>query len=121
MRKNDLISILQEIEGNPEVVLWNGFVEDYMHLDRPVQGTLYKMKRDVYEKFLTVERAERGRSAIITEQDRKKYSEIPYEYFECNPEFEGAKERMYKKKNVIWITTKNRNKKLWDRNGGYEY
>ena len=121
MRKNDLISILQEIEGNPEVVLWNGFVEDYMHLDRPVQGTLYKMKRDVYEKFLTIERKERGRSSIITEQDKKKYSEIPYEYFECNPEFEGAKERMYKKKSVIWITTKSRNKKLWDRNGGYEY
>lgn len=121
MRKNDLISALQEIEGNPEVVLWNGFVEDYMHLDKPVKGTLYKMKKDVYEKFLILERSDKCRAASITEQDKKKYSEMPYEYFEYNPEFEDSKERLYKKKNVVLITSKSRGKKLWDRNGGYEY
>ena len=26
MKKNDLIKKLQQIEGNPEIVLWNGMV-----------------------------------------------------------------------------------------------
>lgn len=121
MRKNELIQALQEIEGNPEVVLWNGFVEDYMQLNTPTKGTLYKMKKDVYEKFLVLERSIKGRDAGITLEDKKRYSEMPYEYFEYNPEFESSKKKMYKKKNIIWITTKTRGKKLWDRNGGYEY
>ncbi len=32
MRKNDLIKMLQGIKGNPEVLLWNGMVGDWMHI-----------------------------------------------------------------------------------------
>lgn len=42
MRKNDLIAKLQNIKGNPEVVLWNGFVGDYQHLAEPTEGDLVK-------------------------------------------------------------------------------
>lgn len=34
MRKNDLIKMLQEIEGNPQIVIWNGYVDDYMNIDK---------------------------------------------------------------------------------------
>jgi len=34
MRKNDLIKMLQEIEGNPQIVIWNGYVDDYMDIDK---------------------------------------------------------------------------------------
>ena len=33
MKKNKLIEILNSIKGNPEIVLWNGYVEDYNHID----------------------------------------------------------------------------------------
>jgi len=32
MRKNDLIKLPNQIEGNPEVVLWNGYVGDYTNI-----------------------------------------------------------------------------------------
>jgi len=30
MKKDKLIALLQELEGNPDVYFWNGFVSDYM-------------------------------------------------------------------------------------------
>ncbi|AXC39087.1 UNVERIFIED_ORG: hypothetical protein [Escherichia phage CMSTMSU] len=32
--KNDLIKMLQEIDGNPEIVIWNGYVDDYMNIEK---------------------------------------------------------------------------------------
>lgn len=32
MKKNDLIKLLQEQPGNPDIVLWNGYVGDYMDI-----------------------------------------------------------------------------------------
>lgn len=40
MRKNTLIRLLEGIPGNPNILLWNGFVEDWMDIDKefvPVQ------------------------------------------------------------------------------------
>ncbi len=28
MRKNDLIALLENIKGNPEIVMWNGYVDE---------------------------------------------------------------------------------------------
>lgn len=41
MRKNDLIKKLQEIEGNPEIVLYNSFVDDWQHI-KLTPGKLFK-------------------------------------------------------------------------------
>ncbi len=32
MKKSKLIELLQKIEGNPEIYLWNGFVDDWMDI-----------------------------------------------------------------------------------------
>ena len=42
MRKNQLIELLQEIKGNPEVMVWNGLVDDYMPIGSVDTNTLYK-------------------------------------------------------------------------------
>ena len=42
MRKNQLIELLQGIKGNPEVMVWNGLVDDYMPLGSIDTNTLYK-------------------------------------------------------------------------------
>lgn len=47
MRKNALIALLQEIEGNPEIVIWNGYVDDYMNIDKEMFSiTLVKETED---------------------------------------------------------------------------
>lgn len=47
MRKNQLIKLLQEIEGNPEIVIWNGYVDDYMNIDKETfKITLVKETED---------------------------------------------------------------------------
>lgn len=59
MRKNDLINLLQNIKGNPEVKLWNPYVEDYNPILDVQTDTLYKesvsfiidwLKAEIYQK-----------------------------------------------------------------------
>jgi hypothetical protein len=43
MKKNKLIKLLQEIKGNPDIYLWNGFVQDFVDIDSKfVQTVLVK-------------------------------------------------------------------------------
>ena len=59
MRKNELIKLLQGIEGNPEVRLWNPYVEDYNPILDVQVDTLYKesasfifecLKAEIYQR-----------------------------------------------------------------------
>lgn len=34
MKKDKLIELLQTIEGNPDIYIWNGYVEDYMDISK---------------------------------------------------------------------------------------
>jgi hypothetical protein len=42
VRKDKLIQLLQAIEGNPEIKLWNGMVGDWMDINKLQEGYLYK-------------------------------------------------------------------------------
>ena len=42
MRKNQLIELLQQLKGNPEIVVWNGLVRDTMPIAEIQEGRLYK-------------------------------------------------------------------------------
>lgn len=41
MRKNKLIEILQSMSGNPEIVMWNGYVGDFMPIGNIVMSHVY--------------------------------------------------------------------------------
>ena len=57
MKKNDLIKLLNTIEGNPDVALWNGFVGDYQDISKElVKGDLVKMSLDWYLEMCRIER-----------------------------------------------------------------
>ena len=62
MRKNQLIELLQEIKGNPEVMVWNGLVDDYMPLGSVDTNTLYKQSIDFIYKHLIYDHQERNNS-----------------------------------------------------------
>ena len=77
MRKNQLIELLQEIKGNPEVMVWNGLVDDYMSLGSVDTNTLYKQSADFIYKNLVYNYQERNNSfdnppAEIQEKLREK-------------------------------------------------
>ena len=44
MCKNDLIKLLQTIEGNTDIVLWNGFVEGGVRLCMRIGTSPMRMK-----------------------------------------------------------------------------
>lgn len=62
MRKNQLIELLQGIKGNPEVMVWNGLVDDYMSLGSVDTNTLYKQSIDFIYKHLIYDHQERNNS-----------------------------------------------------------
>ena len=62
MRKNQLIKLLQGIKGNPEVMVWNGLVDDYMPLGSVDTNTLYKQSVDFIYKSLVYNYQERNNS-----------------------------------------------------------
>lgn len=85
MRKNDLIKKLQEIEGNPEVVLWNGMVGDYVHIGELVNSFLVKEEKKHWLEMIRLSRCQdlNDYSYQIPEQELKEldklYSERQYE------------------------------------------
>lgn len=120
MRKNDLIKLLQDIKGNPEVVIWNGFVDDYHHIDAEVTPlTLVKETREFVEWSITAE--QHGVPPTKAELD----DAMTYrKWEEPNPYVKPEEfERWYgKKKKVLYVLQgKRRGKQSWDRMGTLEY
>lgn len=127
MRKNELIKQLQAIKGNPEVVLWNGFVGDYMHIDKPVQSELVKMTKEYWIRSVLNEECITRKDwsyqlpeTEIKELERRHRTELQYEYGEYVTEEDIAKKR-YKKKPVVFIQAKKRGMSTFDRSGSIEY
>jgi hypothetical protein len=50
MKKNKLIELLQAIDGNPDIYLWNGFVEDWVDIN-PNFTEDYLVKQSIDHKL----------------------------------------------------------------------
>lgn len=128
MRKNDLIKKLQEIEGNPEILLWNGYVGDWQHIDSKfVDASLVKMKEGEYIGRCRLEECFRRKDwqfQFTTEEiDRLKSSYKRYIDWEDNGfvTSEDIELGRYKQKKVVFIKPKARGEKTWGRCGTVEY
>ncbi|MCV8616506.1 hypothetical protein ODU52_09670 [Escherichia coli] len=76
MKKNDLIKMLQEIDGNPEIVIWNGYVDDYMNIEKGLTKiTLVKETEQFLQGALEHEWCERNNTFDIPEDQRTKIAE----------------------------------------------
>ena len=127
MRKNDLIKLLQTIEGNPEIVLWNGFVGDYQNISpKLVEGELVKKTLKCYLEHNRMVRCleENNWQYQLTEEEvsylTNVYKTFSYEQNNFVTK-EDIKEKRYMKKRVIYIQPKLQNKKYYDRLGTVEY
>lgn len=118
MRKNKLIELLSQIPGNPEIMLWNGFVEDYNKIDPEItEMRLVKHSRE----FLS--RAHRP------EEKPPTHDEVEESFREQEWEFPNqfVKPEYYKdwygkhQKTVYVLSGKRRHKEYWDRAGSLSY
>lgn len=127
MRKNDLIKMLQNIKGNPEVLLWNGMVGDWMHIDKPVESDLVRIDKDYF--------LETCRLAECKELGDWDHQLSPEEIKDCEKSYknchgwednafvteEDIKEKRYRKKRVLYLQAKKRGVSTFDRLGNIEY
>lgn len=100
MRKNDLIKILQELKGNPEIMIWNGFVEDVMKVKGVTEANLVTYRQEWVEKY-------------FPEAANKR----PEWTLECGLEEEDS----HKKKRILVLESKQAGKSTWDRLGSMSY
>jgi hypothetical protein len=128
MRKNDLIKLLQETKGNPEIVLWNGIVGDYMQIDNKlVEGELSKMTFEGLLHYYSLERKrdENDWNYELTEEEKqgllKNYKDN-YKW-EINQfvNKEDIKRKTHKSKRVLYINAKISGKSHNDRLGSIYY
>ena len=127
MKKHDLIDLLLKIDGNPEIVLWNGFVGDYQHISSDMQED-YLTKLS-FESYLIGVEANKSRDTgvwpiTLSEEEiaeaRRRYKSQPYEYNEFI-DSEDIKSGRYKKKRVIFLQANPRGEVYHDRLGKVRY
>lgn len=126
MKKNDLIKKLQGIKGNPEVMLWNGIVRDYMPIKGLVQQELVKESKEHYLEMCRLElcRDLKDWTYQLPEQVKERlgkyYSKFGYEQNEYVTE-QDIKEKKYLSKKVMVLDAKKTGKTYHDHLGKIEY
>lgn len=125
MRKNDLIAYLQSIKGNPEVLIWNGFVSDW-HSIEPCTTKLTKIDKKYFLESCRIKRCidtknwEYQLTAEELQRAEKSYSNHEYEHNVFVGQ-EDLKEKRYKQKQVVMLQGKPRGISTYDRIGGLKY
>lgn len=127
MRKNDLIKLLENIKGNPEVALWNGHVEDYMHIGNLVEVPLVKKSYDFYVEMVQIQDQVNRKDWDYKLSDNKlgelKNSYKRYVDWQMDGYVtqEDIKEKRYTKKRLVLLEPKTRGKSSFDRSGSISY
>ena len=131
MRKNELIQLLQQINGNPEIYIWNGLVDDFMPLKKIYPDKLYKeciqfiYKRLVYDwKFSnnTFETPSQNICDSLMKEAIKVSKSTKYET--ANQFLEAEQYREWygnRSKNIIALYASNTGKTYEDRMGQITY
>lgn len=77
MKKSELIKLLETIDGNPEIVLWNGYVEDYMNISNKVTKlTLVKETVEFIKENLIAEWCSRHQTWDVPNEVHEHMSEV---------------------------------------------
>ena len=125
MRKNQLIEYLQSIPGNPEVLLWNSYVQDW-HSIKPCVTKLTKLTKEYFMESCRLERCvdKQDFTYQLTEHEKKYFSQsYERQLYEHNEFVEKAdlERKRYKQKQVVMIQGKARGIKTYDRLGDISY
>ena len=127
MRKEQLVQLLQDLPGNPEIVLWNGYVGDFMKVSGVVEGDLVKMTKPHFLEMCRLEKCCDNKD--WNEQLTAAETEYALECHKRNYEWEvneyittdDIKEKRYSRKRVVYINAAKREKTMHDRLGAVSY
>ncbi len=130
MRKNKLIDILNQIEGNPDILLYNGFVDDFMDFNISTKPCvlvkhslefIHKRLCYTFHKCNSRLPSEAENQVLLNKAEnlsKKEEWEFPNEFVTQDEVGRWYGNRM---KKVFMIEAKRRNKKSYDRSGSLEY
>lgn len=123
MRKNDLITLLESVKGNPEIMVWNGFVEDFQPLAKTLNiAKLQKLTFQGYKERVNWQMKKEGNQPLSDDKINEMYKANrigEWEYFAYYPPSED--DGHYKSKTVYIIEPKLAGKKYTDRLGSIDY
>jgi hypothetical protein len=130
MKKNQLIEQLQKIKGNPEIKMWNGYVEDWMNIQLCEQEFVKESEdfirwniemawKERNQKWEIPEEAQIRIEEVIKERLKDREWELPNQYLQTKED----EERWYgkNKKKFVLINGKTRGKSIEDRLGKVSY
>lgn len=128
MRKSELIKLLQNIKGNPEIKLWNGMVGDWMDINKELApASLVKQTFEHYIEMIRLEQC-RDKKDWSIQLSAEEISELRQSYkkyikWECNQfvDEEDIKAKRYSQKNIFYIAAKRRGVTTYDRIGNLEF
>lgn len=128
MKKSKLIELLNALEGDPDIVLWNGMVGDWMDISpKLIQGELVKQ---TFNTFCS--RVEYEEKRTKNDWDHTLKAEDMAELKSCYKKnynwemndfvtLEDIKEKRYQVKKVLFLNAKPRGVSTWDRFGNISY
>ena len=124
MRKNQLIEMLQNIKGNPEIHIWNGFVEDYQPINKELVAVdLHRLSFTGYKERVNIQRKVKDNMEPLPDEELKvlykKHKIGQWELFSYYPP--DDEDRWYTKKRVFLIEPKRTGKQTFDRLGDIHY
>jgi hypothetical protein len=130
MKKNQLIEQLQKIKGNPEIKMWNGYVDDWMNIQLCEQEFVKESEdfirwsiemawKERNQKWEIPEEAQIQIEEVIKERLKDRQWELPNQYLQTKED----EERWYSKnkKKFVLINGKTRGKSIEDRLGKVSY
>lgn len=127
MKKSKLIDLLQNVSGDPAILLSNDLVDDWLDLDSTIHEVcLYKITFRHYVHTVELEmKVQYGDwNYKISKEEIKElkecYRSLDYEYNDWVSD-KDVKAKKYRRKKVFVIRPKLRNKTSFDRLGNIHY
>lgn len=127
MKKSKLIELLLKLDGDPEVLLWNGFVSDWVDIGTVIE---YDLVKQTFEDYCRRVEYEEKRNRLsweykLSEEEvkslKKHYRKVcKWEVNEFVDE-EQIQNKYYRRKRVVFINAKQKHEETWDRMGRISY
>ena len=114
MRKNDLIKKLLAMPGNPEILMYNGFVDDWHHIEL-AETTLKRLKPSVRAGIIMNQKGcDMAKAMSYIKKKPSKWELDSYGFMSERPDLRDEKR-------VVLIQGKRRGIRTFDRSGSIEY
>lgn len=128
MKKSKLIELLNRLEGDPEIKLWNGMVGDWMDIaPKLVPSDLVKQTRAHWLEMCRLQEC-RDRQDWDYQLPAEEVAQLKKDYnqvntWELNPyvTLEDVKEGRYSVKTIYLLNAKTKGVKAFDRLGDIDY